>query len=90
MKIMFALLVAYVITGTFHSIREYYRGRQYAPDHQHHWFICGLTWFPTSIVFPFMSTPWEGQSQIDWFMKNIKDSIVSWSLFGVVVWWMLG
>jgi hypothetical protein len=89
MKAVFALLVAYAVSGMVHSIREYYRSKQYASeDHRHRWFLCGLNWFPTSIIFPLMSAPFGG-SQYIWFKENIKDSLVTWTIFGVVVWGML-
>jgi len=84
MKIALVLLIAYAIVGAFHSYREFYRGRKYAPGHRHHWFMCGLTWLPTSIVFPFMSPPFGGSTSI-WRTENLKDSAISWLLFASIV-----
>ena len=86
-KITLVLLAAYAIVGTFHSYREFYRGRKYvSPDlhHRHRWFMCGLTWMPTSIVFPFMSPPFGGSQRI-WRRENLKDSVISWLLFASIV-----
>ena len=44
----------------------------------------GLTWLPTSIVFPLMSPPGGGNREV-WFMENIKDSFVSWCLFIAII-----
>jgi hypothetical protein len=85
MKITLALLTAYAITGTFHSCRDYYRRREFPEiQHRHPWFMCGLTWFPTSIVFPLMQPPFGGSRRI-WCIENLKDSAVSWMLFALVV-----
>jgi len=85
-KITLVLLAAYAIVGTFHSCREFYRGRKYFPEphHRHRWFMCGLTWMPTSIVFPFMSPPFGGSQRI-WRRENFKDSVISWLLFASIV-----
>ena len=74
MKITLVLLTAYAIVGAFHSCREFYRGRKSFPEaqHRHHWFMCGLTWLPTSIVFPFMSPPFGGSARI-WRRENLKE-----------------
>jgi len=47
-KITLVLLAAYAIVGTFHSYREFYRGRKYFSElhHRPRWFMCGLTWMP--------------------------------------------
>jgi len=50
-KTTLVLLAAYAIVGTFHSCREFYQGRNFPGLHHHRWFMCGLTWMPTSIVF---------------------------------------
>ena len=86
MKITLVLLGAYAIVGVFHSYREFYRGRKYFPElqHRHRWFMCGLTWMLTSIVFPFMSPPFGGSVRI-WRRENFKDSVISWLLFASVV-----
>ena len=86
MKITLVLMAAYAIVGVFHSYREFYRGRKYFPEgqHRHRWFMCGLTWMPTSIVFPFMSQPFGGSARI-WRRENLKDSVISWLLFASVV-----
>ena len=52
---------------------------------RHRWFMCGLTWLPTSLVFPFMVTMPPGYSQQVWRRENLKDSAVSWLLFAAVV-----
>ena len=83
MKITVVVLVAYAIAGGFHSYREYRRSRQFA-DYRHRWFMCGLTWLPTSLVFPLMSPPFGGSRTV-WFMENIKDSLVSWCLFIAII-----
>jgi hypothetical protein len=54
------------------------------PPHRHPWFMCGLTWLPTSIVFPLMSPPFGGSVRI-WRRENLKDSVVSWLLFAAIV-----
>jgi hypothetical protein len=46
--------------------------------------MCGLTWLPTSIVFPLMSPPFGGSVRI-WRRENLKDSVVSWLLFAAIV-----
>jgi hypothetical protein len=51
---------------------------------RHRWFMCGLTWLPTSIVFPFMSPPFGGSARI-WRRENLKDSAVSWLMFALIV-----
>jgi hypothetical protein len=92
MKIAVVVLVAYAIVGGFHSYREYRRRPQVAPellallpaDYRHRWFMCGLTWLPTSIVFPLMPPPFGGSRTV-WFMENIKDSFVSWCLFAAII-----
>jgi hypothetical protein len=87
MRITLVLLAAYAIVGIFHSCREFYRrGKHLSPEiqHRHPWFMCGLTWLPTSIVFPFMSPPFGGSQRI-WRRENLKDSVVSWLLFASIV-----
>jgi len=42
--------------------------------------MCGLTWLPVSIMFPFMQPP-MGESR--WF--PLKDSLASWLLFAAAV-----
>jgi hypothetical protein len=84
-KITLVLLAAYAIVGAFHSCREFYRGRKLSPEeHRHRWFMCGLTWLPTSIVFPFMPPPFGGSARI-WRRENLKDSAISWLLFASIV-----
>jgi hypothetical protein len=84
-KITLILLAAYTIVGAFHSFREFYRSRKHSPEpHRHRWFMCGLTWLPTSFVFPFMSPPFGGSVRI-WRRENLKDSAISWLLFASIV-----
>ena len=85
MKITLILLTTYAIVGAFHSCREFYRGRKLSPElqHRHRWFMCGLTWLPTSIVFPFMSPPFGGSARI-WRRENFKNSAISWLLFASI------
>lgn len=87
MKSAIVLLAAYSIVGIFHSCREFLRARKRAapPPHQHHrWFMCGLTWLPTSVVLPFMSPPFGGSQRV-WRRENLKDSVISWSLFATII-----
>jgi len=84
MKITLVVLTAYVIVGAFHSCREFYRVGKFAPQHRHRWFMCGLTWLPTSIVFPLLPPPFGGSTRI-WRRENLKDSAISWLLFASVV-----
>ena len=85
MKIIFVLLATYAIVGAFHACREFYRARKYFPEmqHRHRWFMCGLTWLPISIVFPFMSPPSGGNARI-WLRENLKDTAVTWLLFALI------
>jgi hypothetical protein len=85
-KTTLVLLAAYAIVGAFHSCREFYRGRKHLPElqHRHRWFMCGLTWLPTSVVFPLMSPPFGGSARI-WRRENLKDSLISWLLFASIV-----
>jgi hypothetical protein len=89
LKIAIVLLAAYAIVGVFHSCREYYRRQQLSPLDKigaeirwgrHRWFMCGLTWLPVSIMFPFMQPP-MGENR--WF--PLKDSLASWLLFAAAV-----
>ena len=52
---------------------------------RHRWFMCGLTWLPTSFVLPFMVSPPFGGSKAVWRRENLKDSTISWLLFALVV-----
>ena len=85
MKLTLVLLAAYAIVGAFHSCREFYRRREFPGlRHRHPWFMCGLTWLPTSIVFPLMSPPFGGRVRT-WRRENLKDSAISWLLFASIV-----
>jgi len=78
MKITLVLLAAYAIVGVFHSCREFYRSRKFGSlsNLPHRWFMCGLTWLPTSIVLPLSDPPFGGSVEI-WRTENLKDSTVS-------------